>query len=337
MDTLLTIHVEGTASGGFHLRWGNEFSTQPVAIYAGRSPETIDRSSPLVSAALQEAELTGLDSSIRHYFYLQPQNGEGLLVAQRNVPVEGGVNFRDIGGYATRDGRRVRWGTIFRSGHMAYLTDAGRAYLETLDIRTVCDFRLAAESKSEAASLPNNPRVEILSIPPGPKDPLFLHRLFERDVEPEAVVEAMHDIVRSLVVESAMRYAKLFEVLLVTRDENILINCSAGKERTGVGAALILTALGVPRETVFYDFMLSRKYFPAEAELDRVRKKYAVRTRNGRDDRELIMPLLDTRESYLRAAFDVVDEQYGSGEAFLRQTYGLTDAELNHLREKYTR
>ena len=335
MDVLRAIDVMQTSDGHYRISWGEDFSTMPVTIRAAASPAASRSVHPAATGAIGSVELAGFESRVRHYFHLQPERGADVVVAQRNVPLEGGVNFRDLGGYATGAGRRVRWGQLFRSGHTANLTVADHAYLATLDIRTVCDFRLPDEHENESTLLPNEPSTHVLAIPPGIKDRYFFHRLFARTSDPQVVLSAMHDMVRSLVVESAPHYHEMFETLLATEDGAILINCSAGKERTGVGAALLLAALGVPRETVLYDYMLSKQYFPAESERDRIREKYTVLPKGG-DDRALIMPLLDTRESYLQSAFDAIDSSVGSTEAFLAENYGLGASVLQRLRDKYT-
>ena len=329
------IRINGTGDGAYDIAWTPAFASGPVDVFVGTLPVAIDMTLPVAVGARGAARIKGLAPRTRHYFHLRPRNGEGVTAAQRAVPFEGGVNFRDLGGYAGADGRCVKWGRLYRSGHLSNLTASDKMTFEALDIRTVCDFRLREERARENMELPGRPRVEILEIPPGVKDRFFFHRIFRESANPEVVIQAVHDVVRSMVEESAGRYRRLFEVLLETREHNILINCSAGKERTGVAAALILTALGVPRETMYYDFMLSRDYFPAEKEIPRVLEKYEV-SAVGDEAKRLIMPLLDTRESYLRTAFDAIDENYGGGLEFLRQQYGLGETELRHLRGSYT-
>ena len=330
-----SIHVEQLANGDYVIDWGQHFAGQLVNIFAGRSPASINMARPVVEGVTCAAKIPGLSAGLRHYFFLQSRNSDGLIVAERNVPLQGGVNFRDLGGYATADGRRVDWGRLFRSGHLSNLTDDDKACVASLDIRTVCDLRVADELAAENTRLPGPPEIEILGIPPGVKDRFFFHRLFENTDDPADVVRAMHEVMQSLVLDSGSRYARLFEILIEVREGSMLINCSAGKERTGIAAALILTALGVPRETILDDFMLSKAYFPAETELERVYEKYTVRA-TGEQARRLVMPLLETRESYLQSTFDALDEHFGSGEAFLRQVYGLGDDELAHLKDTYT-
>jgi len=329
------IRIEGSGDGNYEIAWTRKFSAKPVDIYVGRSPGAINREDPRVSGATGAARISGLAPNLRHYFYLLPAGGDGVTAAQRDVPFEGGVNFRDLGGYAAPGGRHVKWGRLYRSGHLSNLTTADQACFESLDIHTVCDFRLSEERANESIALPNDPRIEILEIPPGVKDRFFFHRVFQESSDPDDVVQAVHDVVRSMVDESAGHYRRLFEVLLESGDHNILINCSAGKERTGVGSALILIALGVPRETIYYDFMLSQRYFPTEKEIPRVLEKYEVGT-SGEQAVQLVMPLLETRESYLRAAFDFIDENFGGGIEFLHENYGIKTAELQYLRDRFT-
>ena len=330
-----SIHVERRANGDYVIDWGQHFAGQLVNIFAGRSPTSINMARPVVEGVTCEANIPGLSSGLRHYFYLQPSDSDGLIVAERNVPLQGGVNFRDLGGYATTDGRRVDWGRLFRSGHLSNLTGDDKDCVASLDIRTVCDLRVADELVAENTQLPGTPEIEVLGIPPGVKDRFFFHRLFENTDAPADVALAMHEVMRSLVLDSGSNFGRIFEILLEVREGNVLINCSAGKERTGIAAALILTALGVPREAILDDFMLSQVYFPAETELERVYEKYTVRA-TGEQARRLVMPLLETRESYLQSTFDAIDEHFGSGDAFLRQTYGLGDLELRHFKDTYT-
>jgi protein-tyrosine phosphatase len=334
MQIAKTIQVDQREDGTHELKWASAFSTAPVDIYSGHSPDAIDMHVPRAAQATSPTIIAGLEPNIRHYFKLCREAHSPITVAQRNVPLAGCVNFRDLGGYLTDDGRRVKWGRLFRSGHMANLTQGARAYFAALDIKAVCDFRISEERASEAMELPNNPRVNILEIPPGIKDRLYLHRVFQQASGPQDVVKAVHEIVLSMVNESAPRYQRLFDVLLEHVDDNILINCSAGKERTGVASALILTALGVPRATIYYDFMLSKTYFPVQKEIPRVLKKYNVG--EGLAAQQLIMPLLETHESYLRAAFDFIDQNFGDGLGFLKHHYAIGPAELTELRDRYT-
>jgi len=334
-DVLVGVAVELQNDGRYRFDWSERFSAQPVTIYGGASAGTIERHTPLLRDARPGATLAAQRPGQREYFLLERADGSHLVVAQRNVPLAGSINFRDLGGYATADGRRVQWGRLFRSGHMANLGADSVPQFTDLDIRTVCDFRTTEERASEARGLPGDPRLEVLEITPGIGDRFFFNRLFASTEDPQKVIDAMHEMMRVLVLTAAPRYQRLFEVLMEAAPGAVLINCSAGKERTGLASVLLLTALGVPRETILYDFLLSGRYFPAEAEIPRVITKYDVKV-TGEVARRLIMPLLETRESYLQSAFAAIDERYGSGEGLLQALYGLGPDALARLRDHYT-
>jgi protein-tyrosine phosphatase len=329
------ISIETVNDETVEIQWTQDFTSAPLDIHLGMSPESIDMRNPVARAVKHSAQVSGLTPNQRYYFKLCPRGEAGVVIAQRNVALVGSVNFRDLGGYLTTEDRRVKWGRLYRSGHLSKLTAPALDYFSSLDIRTVCDFRIDEERAQEAMDLPNDPQVNVLGIPPGVKDRFFFHRVFRDSNDPEDVVAAVHEVIVSMVDQSAQRYRGLFEVLLAAGDENILINCSAGKERTGVASALLLTALGVPRETIYYDFMLSKIYFPAIQEIPRVLAKYEIGGDRGAAE-ALVMPLLDTRASYLQVAFDFIDDNYGDALTFLRQLYDIGPAELTQLRSNFT-
>ena len=334
-DLVTVVAVEWHSDGHYHFDWPAALLARPVTIYGARNARDITRELVLHSDAQPGVRVPARWPGLREYFYLQGADGQGLMVAQRDVPLAGSINFRDLGGYATADGRRVQWGRLFRSGHMANLSAEGLAQFAALDIRAVCDFRTEEERAGELRVLPNNPQVDVLGITPGIGDRHFFDRLFNTTDDPQDVVDAVQAMMRVLVLTAAPRYQRMFEVLLAAAPGAALFNCSAGKERTGLAAVLLLTALGVPRATIGYDFMLSKRYFPAEAEIPRVITKYSVRA-SAEVARQVIMPLLETRESYLQSAFAAIDERYGSGEGMLQSVYGLGPSELARLRDHFT-
>jgi protein-tyrosine phosphatase len=334
-DRILDVEVAVTAPGAYRLTWGPAVATEPVTVHAGYDPAHLEAAA-IADEVHAPLDLAGLDPMRRAYFRLRTRSAPDLIVGQRNVPLEGSANFRDLGGYATADGRRLRWGRLFRSGHLSRLSAAGRAGFAALGIRTVCDFRLPEERAGEDADLPGAPRLETLAIPAGLKDQFFFHRLFAETDDPAACVAAIHDILQTFVVAHAGRYARLFEVLLEGTQGSTLLNCSAGKERTGVGVVLVLMALGVPRATIRHDFLLSARYFPVAAELDRVLVKYGVTQRQDPRKVAVVMPLLETRESYIDTVFAAIDAAAPSAASYFQRYLGLGARELARLRDLYT-
>jgi protein-tyrosine phosphatase len=254
-------------------------------------------------------------------------------VKRRHVRLEGAHNFRDVGGYATDDGRRVRWGLFYRSDDLSELTDADLGRLHELGIKLVCDFRSPAEKAEEPDRLPAQGPPAVAELP-----------IFDESFSPAAFREKITsgslgdtDLRRMLIegnrlfaTRYAPQYAAMFERITHREQLPALVHCTAGKDRTGFAAALVLRSLGVPLETVYEDFLLTNHYTGAEIE----RTLWIIRLVSlFRTDPEQVRPVLGVERAYLEAAFGAVDEHYGSFDAYRREALGVDDAELAAFRE----
>jgi len=179
-------------------------------------------------------------------------------VATRVLPLEGGRNFRDLGGYSAEDGRSVRWGLLFRSGAMTQLTPSDYEYLAPLGIRVICDFRTTGEREDEPTIWQAEPAPRFMNWDGViPYDELPLNAaLRSQNATQEMIHEAMAGLYRAIPYVYSDRYRDLF-LVLGSGEAPLAFHCSAGKDRAGIAAALLLTALGVPRETVIDDYALS--------------------------------------------------------------------------------
>jgi len=275
----------------------------------------------------------------RHYFIIRPEGGTPLMTATRVLPLEGGRNFRDLGGYETADGRQVKWGHVFRSGVMHQLTPADYDYLSGLGIDVICDFRSEQERASEPTDWAAG-EVNYVTFPdPAGDDDLsksFAAVFMDPEVTPEKVRATFIEHYRSMHKYYAPAYTVMFDEL-ANGDIPLAFNCSAGKDRTGVAAALLLTALGVPRETVVADYALSEQVVDYMAEF------YDAAGEAGPDSPyaflmqlppEVVEPLMRTEPAYIEATFESIDAEYGSVEAFIQQELGVDDAELQRLKDR---
>ncbi len=244
----------------------------------------------------------------------------------RVLPLQGGRNFRDLGGYRTADGRMVKWGLLYRSGQMHDLTPADYTYLQKLGIRTVCDFRDTRERTNEPTLWPAGHRPKVLSDDYAldmsamklPGDPAtWTH---------EQVVTAMTATYPRLLDQFNGQYRRMFAELLAG-DVPLAFHCTAGKDRTGVAAALLLTALGVPRATIIEDYLLSNQHMaPPPAHPTGFWAKLspeAARTFAGVDRR------------YIDAVFAVTDHHPGGTMGYLKDELGLDAAKIAKLRGMY--
>ncbi len=326
-----SVHIWRTPDGHHDLHWetsdpSTAVEVEPVVAAAACAAEA----RPLPPGSAGRIRVTGLPAVGRHYFRLRDSYGTEVVAPARGLGLPGGVNFRDFGGYRAADGRRVRWGYLFRSGNLSRLSGEAQGMFSSLGIDVVCDFRREDEQVSDPSRLPAGTRCINLAITPGSQGSALYggrHRL----TGAEAMAEAMRDINREFVRSQSERYAALFGHLLEPGNERFLVHCAAGKDRTGFAAALVLFALGVPRETVLEDYLLTRHYFDPFGELARVREKYDM---HHLED-EALLPMLQVDESYLGAALEAIEAGYGSVEAYLEKALGVGPAERAALAARY--
>lgn len=274
-----------------------------------------------------------VDGAARPYFFVAADGGDGVWTAVRLLPLEGGRNFRDIGGYATADGKHVAWGKVFRSGSMASLTPADYTYLDRLGIKTVCDLRTNDERANEP-----NAWVKAAKLNYWTRDYATsggdLGKMFSKDTTAAQMKQTMMDLYRKLPDEQADGYREIFRQL-AAGDVPLAFNCSAGKDRAGTAAALILSALGVPDETVFADYALSDRMLAQSATHQAVSTdKDSPWAALAKMPREVLAPLMASDPDYIRAAFTAIREKHGSIDAYLRDELGVTPDQLTDIRSR---
>lgn len=265
---------------------------------------------------------------------------ERMLIERHLIPMEGGRNFRDLGGYRTMDGRTIKTGKLFRSGVLHHMTAADYRIIESLGIKTVVDFRATEERESEPTRWAAG-EVNIMtwdySMDFG-QDTNILAEFANPQLDAAGAEALMASMYRGMAEEQKPHYAAMFATLS-TSDEPLLFHCTAGKDRTGIAAALLLTALGVDRETVIQDYVLSevinslpeyRNEAPALSEdMDSNYAFLATMPAAALD------ALMGTRRSYIESAFDEMHNQYGSVDAYIRDELGMDDASIRQLQDYY--
>ena len=156
MYTLGKEALELKAPGQYEIHINKERFPGEVQIFVADSMEYLNTKQPLLSSNAEKV-LVEVGISDRPYFKLVSESGAHLFLAERAIRFEGGVNFRDLGGYETSDNRAIRWGKLYRSGHLSNLTENDKVNFESLQIRAICDFRVDDERAKESAQLPGNP------------------------------------------------------------------------------------------------------------------------------------------------------------------------------------
>ncbi|NED15931.1 tyrosine-protein phosphatase [Streptomyces sp. SID9124] len=253
-------------------------------------------------------------------------------------PVLTGVrNFRDVGGLPTTDGRRVRHGRLYRSGHLAHATAEDAAFLGGLGLHTVFDFRNAADHKLDGLDV-ELPGVRNVSIPlSDPADGAEFWRMV-RDGNMAELRSILADgkgtsrmvaSYRAIILERTAEHSRVLHALA---EDSVpaLMHCAAGKDRAGLSIAVTLLAVGVGRETIEADYLKSndahRRY--------RIRRSDTSPAGMSPEVLELLNPLFGAQPDYLAAAFAAIDETWGGTDRYLADGLKLAPATRERLRER---
>ena len=242
----------------------------------------------------------------------------------RTLPTVGIHNFRDYGGYSVRDGGRLATGRLFRSGEHAHATDTDLQLVDSLGLTAVFDLRGTAERRKAVCR----------------RSPEFSAEVFAADGETAQV--ALHAEAASTAVDGAaaratmcQRYGEVpFRPLLVDvyrqafrvlskSAQPSLVYCTAGKDRTGVLVALLHAALGVHRDDIFEDYVLTNTAGNAEARIAALRQDLHKRFGGGMSE-EAIRVVTSVEPAFLQSAFDAIDHRYESVDRYLQEVMQLT-------------
>jgi protein-tyrosine phosphatase len=237
------------------------------------------------------------------------------------------VNLRDIGGVRTADGRMVQRGIVYRSAALTDLADARLAAARALGIRTIIDLRRNGERNAYPTPWEMMGSTDYWTRDHDYSDADHLARMRHPDFTAEDGRVAMLSLYRDLPYVQSEAYAYLFRTIAEGRGP-VLFHCAAGKDRTGVAAALVLWAVGVPQEAIFEDYRLTTR-----ADLSGLPHR---RARRGLSAEQAVKfaPLFESDPDYLAAMFDAMDQRGVTIRAYLRNTLGLTDAECAALRDR---
>jgi protein-tyrosine phosphatase len=232
--------------------------------------------------------------------------------------LQGASNFRDIGGLTADQGSRVRNGRVFRSDHLAALTPSDVAKLQALPLTHSIDFR----GVSERAALPYEiTGSSVVALPIEPTVVRKLMSLMEKGQVPttDETVELMCDTYRGFVHEQGPTFGRFLRHL-IAHPTPVVFHCTAGKDRTGFAAALLLSALGVDRDTIMEDYLLTNRLY---------RRDPAV---EGHGPAHVMAVLWQVQPRFLQAAFDTMDREYGGLSRYLSGPVGINAPDLEQLR-----
>lgn len=240
----------------------------------------------------------------------------------RVVLLDGASNVRDLGGWQTSSGQRVRFGMLFRGAALSALSRDDEKRLQALGLRTICDLRGRAERERSPSQLLSVSGISVLSLPIEPSVGASL-----RDIEAtrEATGEDALTLMRKAYIAYAREWSDQYRALIaqILRPGSLplLFHCSAGKDRTGFGAALILTALGVACDTIKLDYLATNRLWRSDSELA------------SKLPPSVADVLLRVHPELLDAAFDAMLCEHKSIDSYFEQRLGLNATTRERLRE----
>ena len=272
-----------------------------------------------------EKEIASLERPI-------PANlSENLRDDTRKLPFTGAHNFRDLGGYKTSDGKTVKWGKVYRSDNLHSLTDEDLKYMERLNIKSVVDFRSDEERNEEPDRLTPDMTPILLPIkfePEGVTENLTRDLTFG-NLDSSNLLRDFNII---LVKEFTEEYREFFRHIVDNGGEPFLLHCTAGKDRAGFGSAMILTVLGVPREKIIEDYLLTNTY--VSDHVDRKLLETELKT-FFRADSDNLRKINFVEERYIQAAFDTIDSHWGGMDQYISEGLNLTEEDINKIKDYY--
>jgi protein-tyrosine phosphatase len=238
---------------------------------------------------------------------------------QRAGIMEGAPNFRELGGYRSENGKQTVWNKIFRTQALALLSDRDVEKIREMGIKTVIDFRDDDEVKKAPSRLPEGVNTIRLPIAVGNNTSDSVMRTMQSSLfDSIQGVRFMEEANRRFVTEFSTQYKAFFDILLQEKNYPVAFHCTAGKDRTGFAAAMLLSALDIDWDTVMDDYLLSNKYLQPQLPVSQTSPALRL--------------IWSVRPSYLNAAKDEIMQRYGSIDNYLQKELQVGKAEKEKLK-----
>ncbi|MCO8292041.1 tyrosine-protein phosphatase [Tetragenococcus halophilus] len=287
--------------------------------------------------------------SHRPYFLIKTEEDQ-YITAERTLPIEGMNNFRDMGGYETDSGKTVQWGKLYRSDHIHNATDKGIAYLQTLGIHTIIDYR----SNVETQKYPNkqiSDQVTTYQMDPSAhaaelaaqfqsskeeEDANLINEIIEQKEKgtlvdhSDVVLTQYHTFVTKK--ESQEAFSKMLQIVADPNAPAVVQHCRGGKDRTGFGSMLVLGTLGVKKEDLVEDYLLTAKN---RIERNRIKMEGYKKLTSDPVVLNQLYSFIDTKPEFIEESIDTINNRYGSIENYVKKELKLTEQMVQQMKTMY--
>jgi protein-tyrosine phosphatase len=323
---LINSVCELQSNGAYSLKW----ETFPplagnVKIYASDSPDSFNLSSPISNEDIAKGYSRVLPMPMsRTYFQLLFNDAFPVVTANRVIPFQRIVNFRDLGGYVNNHGQTMRWGKIYRSGSLAAASEQDLNELRRLHIQTVIDLR----TEDAISAHPNKflaPKVVYLPLRGNRYDTLFDTEALGKMTQADVMAYDL-DVFSFLMENNVDYFAQMFQVLLDEQNYPIVIYGFLGKDRVAAAVVLLFEALEMSEKVFVDDFLLSN-------ELLDFRSIFKNADEFSPEVQETMTALLRSHEETILQTRAYMNAKYGSAHNYLEKELKLTPQDRDRLKQ----
>ena len=257
----------------------------------------------------------------------------------RIIPLSGVKNFRDMGGYCAADGRSLRWGRVFRSGHLADMTDDCGTEIFARDIETVIDFRSDAEKVRHPLRWPESWIPDYHPVPIGGNAAAWVKELYDKLAKTSFPKQELHQqfikAFETIPIANQTGLRRFFDTLIDNNKGNaVLFHCTAGKDRTGIAGALLMKALGINEEQIMEDFLLTNTAVDLELTSGTIAEWLSAKAGQTIAP-SAVLPLVGVEPAFLEAAYSAIRKAYGSVDTYLETEMGLAPGRRDKLKDLF--
>jgi protein-tyrosine phosphatase len=322
---VIEVAVDRHQAGELSVSWDLDGEEAAVDVAVGSTPESVDHDHALtVAAGQRSARLTDLGPG-RHYVSVAPhEGGAALVAAERRLPFEGVLNFRDLGGYRTAGGGRTKWGQVFRADSLHSLTPSDHASFEGLGLRVIYDLRTDREREQRPNAVIEAEELRSVWLPLIAANQLDSDSLAERLKDGE---QFLLDVYQGMVANSARVFGELLSGLTKPDGLPAVFHCAAGKDRTGMTAAILLTVLGVSEDDVLDDYELTSRHRSAQKRAEIISSLEHLGL-----GPEVAAGLLSTPRWVMETVLQSIRADHGSVEGYLLGPVGMSAPAIEDLR-----
>lgn len=326
---------------------------KPYQIFCQDEPEITFEKERWIAKGKERITKFTCEDAYEHpvYFTILWEDGTSLLTGIRILPVAGMYNLRDLGGYPSKSGKSVKWGMVYRGDHLHNMEEEGYPYFTQLGFQSIIDFR----NEQEVEKFPNhvgNQKITQYHYAPDGKIAAFAGSLQNEEVvwSHEKQLEIAREQVKKdkdfaansmiqqqleFVHTPASQQAYRDTLTLMAKQDALPLyfHCKGGKDRTGFAAMLLLGVLGVEKEWILYDYLLTNR--AREKKNQRYLENFRKMAEGDEEVAQYLFSIFDTKKEYLQAAIDEIYTTYGDIVTYVTEVLGLDAQTIQTLQSLY--